>query len=167
MTASLIAAVSENDVIGCKGNVPWHIPEDLARVKRLTMGHHLIMGRITFEIIGRALPGRTSIVLSRQKNYAGCGEPGSGRCLVVHSLDAALSAAREADEAEAFIFGGAQLYRQALPRAARIYLTRVHHHFEGDAFFPVPGPEWHEVSREDRALARPFPYSFIVLEKNR
>ncbi len=167
MTVSLIAAASENNVIGSKGSLPWHIPEDLVRVKHLSMGHHLIMGRITLEAIGRPLPGRVTIVVTRQQGYAGAGCPCPGRCLVVHCLDDALSAAREAHEAEVFIFGGAQLYRQFLPRADRVYLTRIHHHFEGDAFFPVLGTEWHAVSRQDRGQGRPYAYSIITLEKKR
>jgi dihydrofolate reductase len=125
---SLIVAMSENRVIGRQGRLPWRLPDDLKRFKELTTGHTVIMGRKTFESIGRPLPQRRNIVASRNPDWAAEGVE------IAHSLDEAL--VRTAGEAEVFIIGGEQLYRAALPRADRIYLTRVLACIEGDAFFP-------------------------------
>jgi dihydrofolate reductase len=130
---SIIAAVSENNVIGRDGGLPWRLSADLARFKRLTMGHAIIMGRRTWESIGRPLPGRTSIVISRQSNWRTEGASVAG------SLDAALEVARQSDvdQSEVFVIGGAAVYALALPRAERLYLTRVHADVEGDVEFPA------------------------------
>jgi dihydrofolate reductase len=128
MRLSLIVAMSENRVIGRDGRLPWHLPADLRRFKRLTMGHHLIMGRVTFESLGRALPGRTSIVLSRRRQFDTPGVVTAG------SFDQAVQLA--AGDAEPFVIGGAELFREALPRVNRIYLTTVHAHVSGDTTFP-------------------------------
>ncbi len=124
----LIAAMAANRVIGRDNTIPWHLPGDLARFRTTTMGHPLIMGRRTFESIGRPLPGRSNIVLSRDRDLI---LPG---CLVVHSLDQALEACRGRDRA--FIIGGEQLYRDALPLADEIILTVLEREVEGDTFFP-------------------------------
>jgi dihydrofolate reductase len=126
---SLIVAMDPNRVIGNEGKLPWHLPAELQRFKALTMGHHLIMGRKTWQSIGRPLPGRTSIVLTRDPAYRA---PGA---LVATSLEAALALA--APDAEPFIIGGAQVFRDALPLAHRIYLTRVQREYHGDVFFPT------------------------------
>jgi dihydrofolate reductase len=137
MRISIIAAVSRNGVIGRDGDLPWRLSSDLRRFKRLTMGGCLIMGRRTFESIGRVLPGRTSIVLSRREL------PEMEGRIVVHSLDEAL--ARCTGE-EAFVIGGGDVYRQALPRADRLYLTAVHADIEGDVRFPqVDESQWNVV----------------------
>ncbi len=130
---SLIAAVAENGVIGRGGELPWRLSSDLRRFKRLTMGHCLVMGRKTYDSIGRPLPGRVSIVLSRASD-----RPDADGLRHADSLDAALAmvsgSGMRADEA--FVIGGAEVYRLALPRADRLYLTRVHADVTGDAYFP-------------------------------
>ena len=130
MIISLIAAVAENGTIGRDGEIPWHLPEDFKLFKRITMGHHLIMGRKTFESIGTPLPGRTSIVLTRDASYKAEG------CQVAVSLPEALEIARKAGDDEVFIIGGAGVYAQTLPLADRFYLSRVHANVRGDTVFP-------------------------------
>ncbi len=160
MKISLIAAVAENDVIGKDGGIPWHLPDDLKHFKKLTSGHAIIMGRKTFESIGRALPKRDNLVLSRSGNIDALG------CTVLASFDEALMWCRDHDETEAFVIGGEQLYRDALPLADRVYLTEVHGSFDGDTFFPVEGLEaFAEVSRED--VDGDLPHSFVVYERQR
>ena len=137
---SLIEAVSANGVIGDRGRIPWHLPADLRRFKRLTMGHHLLMGRKTFESLPRLLPGRTSIVLTRQPDYSA---PGA---LVVHRLEDALRLAA-ADE-QPFVIGGAELYRETLPLADRLFLTVVEASVPGDTHFPEWNPaDWERVEQ--------------------
>jgi len=128
MKISLIVAASTNNVIGVAGGLPWHLPEDLKRFKAITMGKPMIMGRATYASIGRALPGRKSIVLTRQTGFEAEG------CEVVDSVDAAIAAAGAVDEV--MIIGGGDIYRQFLPRADRIYLTRIHAGIDGDTTFP-------------------------------
>jgi dihydrofolate reductase len=144
MIISIIAAMAENRVIGRGGAIPWDIPDDRRRFRELTMGHPVIMGRKTFESIGRPLSGRRNIILSRRPDYRGEG------CCVVHSLEDALSASAGADEV--FICGGEELYRLALPLATRIYLTVVHGSCDGDAFFPPIPAEFIETDRLDTGL---------------
>jgi len=134
MRLSLVVAAAENNVIGRDGMLPWRLPADLRHFKDLTMGHHLVMGRRTFESIGRPLPGRTNIVLSRR----GASLPPG--CIKARSLDEALEHARRAGESEVFVIGGGELYREALPRADRVYLTRVRARLEGDTYFPCLDP---------------------------
>ena len=129
MNLSLIVAASENGVIGNKGDLPWHLSEDLKRFKRLTMGHHLIMGRRTFESIGRCLPGRTTIVLTRDPQFSFEG------VLVAHSLEQAIEFARNDDRP--FVVGGSQIYKIAMPVVATLFLTRILEKIDGDAFFPL------------------------------
>lgn len=137
MVVSLIVARGQNGAIGVNGTLPWRLPADLAHFKRLTMGHHIVMGRKTYESIGRPLPGRTSVVITRQADYKADG------CFVVPSLDAALQLARERGEQEAFVIGGAEIYRAALPVADRIYLTEVEASPAADTFLPAFDPaEW-------------------------
>jgi dihydrofolate reductase len=143
LIVTLIAAMAENRVIGRQGRLPWHLPEDLARFRRLTMGHPLIMGRKTFEAIARPLPGRTTIVLSRQPGYRAHG------CAVCGSLDEALEAAAATGAPEVFICGGSDIYRQALHLAQFIQLTLVPGHYEGDVIFPPIPPDFEEVAREE------------------
>lgn len=162
MRLSLIAAVAENGVIGTGNDLPWRLPADLRRFKRTTMGHHLIMGRRTFESIGRALPGRTTVVVSR-------GEPElPDGVRLARSIDAAIAVAREAGDDEAFVAGGAEIFRQTLDRAHRIHLTRVEASVEGDTFFPDLDPsEWRLLSTESRPAdaKNPYPLRFELLEK--
>lgn len=133
MSLSIIVAVAQNRVIGNQGQLPWHLSEDLKRFKRITMGHPVVMGRKTHESIGRPLPGRQNIVISRQPGYRADG------CDVVGSLAAALAAIDGAEEV--FCIGGAEVYREALPMADRLYFTRVLEDSEGDVKFP----KWDET----------------------
>jgi dihydrofolate reductase len=162
MKVALVAAVDEDGVIGRAGELPWHLPADLARFRRLTTGHHLIVGRRTWESIGRPLPGRRMVVVSR-------GAPplpdGVARAT---SLAAALDLARLAGETEVMVGGGGEIYRAALPLADRVYLTRVHARVGGDTCFPTLDPrEWREVSREDMAAddRNAHATTFLVLER--
>jgi dihydrofolate reductase len=150
---SALVAMARNRVIGFKNALPWHLPPDLKRFKSLTMGHPIIMGRKTYESIGRPLPGRISIIVTRQADYQA---PGA---IVVDSLTQALQAgdaeaqqhshSRSDQGAEAFIIGGAEIFRQALPFCDRIYLTEIQADFEGDILFPeLHLEEWVEILRE-------------------
>ncbi|MDH3254076.1 MAG: dihydrofolate reductase [Acidobacteriota bacterium] len=143
MRLSLIAAVADSGVIGRNNKLPWHLPRDLQRFKRLTTGHHLLIGRKTFEAIGRSLPGRTMVVLTRGNSSL------PATVCRVRSLEEAVEFARAAGDTEAFVAGGEEIYRIALPLVDRIYLTRVHQQIEGDAHFPpLDGGEWKEIERE-------------------
>jgi dihydrofolate reductase len=160
MRISLIAALAANRVIGRDNRLPWHLPEDLRRFKRLTMGHALVMGRKTFESIGRPLPGRETIVITRQEGYA---PPG---VTVAHSVDEALAQARGD---EVFVAGGEEIFRQTLGRAGRLYLTRIHAEIPGNTWFPdFDEREWRLVEREDREPAGevPFAYSFLTYDRD-
>jgi dihydrofolate reductase len=149
MLISLIVAMDEERGIGKDDRVPWHLSADLRRFKALTMGHHLIVGRKTWESIGRPLPGRKMVIITRSRSYQPQQCP---ECAVVHSLEAALELARQAGEDEAFIGGGGEIYAQALPLADRIYLTTVCTRAGCDVFFPPLDPEdWVEVEREKQA----------------
>lgn len=128
MIISIVVAVSENGVIGKDNKLIWHLPVDLKFFKDKTSGHHIIMGRKTHESVGRPLPNRVNIVISRSADYIAEG------CIVVHSIKEAIGAV--VDDSEVFICGGAEIYKEALDVADRMYLTRVHHEFEGDTFFP-------------------------------
>lgn len=128
---SAIASIGENRELGKSGRLLWRIPDDLKRVKALTTGHPIIMGRKTYESIGKPLPNRTNIVITRDKSYRAEG------CVVVHSLDEALAKAREVENKEVFIFGGAQIYEEAFPHIDRLYLTTIHANDpDADTFFP-------------------------------
>lgn len=160
MRHSLIVAMSENRVIGRGGQLPWHLSADLRRFRHLTMGHTIIMGRKTFESIGKPLPGRNSIVISRQPGY----QPPGVR--VARSLEDAERMA--GGDSEVFFIGGGQLYRQALPRVERIYLTLVHATVDGDTDFPELPPErWTVVQRTEQAAddKNDHPCSFLVLDR--
>lgn len=164
MLISIIAAADENDVIGSGGKLLWDLPDDFKRMKELTMGKPLIMGRKTHASIGRALPGRRNIVITRDP---GAKFPG---CEVAHSLDRALALAREGGAEEAIVFGGGEIYRQAIGIADRIYLTRVHARLRGDSAFPKIDPaQWAEVRREFHpADARHlFAFTFVDYERVR
>jgi dihydrofolate reductase len=143
MTVTLIAAVARNRVIGADGAIPWHIPEDLARFKDTTMGHVLVMGRRTFESIGRALPGRSTIVVTRQPDWQ------FESVLTARSVDEALEQGGRLDD-EVFVVGGGEIYEAAMPRASRLVISCVDAAPTGDVFFPeISEREWQEVSRED------------------
>ena len=156
---TLIAAVARNGVIGANNALPWRLPADLRRFRSLTTGHSIVMGRKTWESIGRALPGRRNIVVTRNRTYTATGAD------VVGSLKDALSLAGDADEV--FVIGGGQLYAEAMPRASRLLLTEIDADFDGDTFMPPPDrARWRETSREDHPPTsdRAFGYSFVVYE---
>ena len=152
---AMIVAASENNVIGREGDLPWRISSDLKRFKSLTMGHHLIMGRKTFESIGRLLPGRTTVIVTRNKNFRFDG------AVVVHSIEDALENAG-VDESP-FLVGGAELYRVGLPLVNKLYLTRVHAKIEGDTLLPeMDWSDWDLVAKEsfDADDKNEYRYSF-------
>ena len=145
--------MARNRVIGANGAIPWHLPEELKRFKSVTMGHHIIMGRKTYESIGQPLPGRASVVVTRQRGYRA---PGA---LVVHSLDEAIAVC--GGDSEAFVIGGAELYRAALPLADRIYLTTVEAEIPGDTYMPeFELSDWREVSSCSFAADERHRYAF-------
>lgn len=165
MKVSLIAAVADNGVIGRGGALPWHLPADLRRFKRLTTGHHLVVGRATWESVGKPLPGRTFVVVTSRPGYAA---PGAR---VVRTLVEAIRLAREAGDEEPFVAGGAGIYREALERGLvdRLYLTRIQRAYEGDTRFPsFDEAAWRVVERERHAAEpeadRPA-FEFVVLER--
>ena len=163
MRLSIIVAVAENGVIGRDNDLPWYLPADLQRFKKLTMGHHLLMGRKTFEAIGRALPGRKTVVISRGRPNLPEGVQLAG------SLEEALALAAASGEDEAFVAGGAQIYHLALPRADRLYLTRIQAAIEGDTRFPeLVAAEWRLVSQEDHEPdgKNNFAHSFLVYDRD-
>lgn len=162
MRLSIVVAVAENGVIGRGGKLPWHLSDDLRRFKKLTMGHTIVMGRRTWESIGRLLPGRRMVVVSRQPDYRAAG------CQVVPSLDAALRFAADAGDDEALVIGGAEIYRLALPRAERLYLTRVHADVEGDTRLPeFDLSQWQllESERHEADEKNEYACSFEVYER--
>lgn len=167
MRCALIVAVAENRVIGVDNKMPWHIPADLKYFKKITMGKPLLMGRKTFESLGKPLPGRPHIVISRDRSFQ---YPGIE---VRHSLEEGFELAKATAESmgleEFMLIGGANLYQQLLPKVDRMYLTLIHARYEGDAFFPsYDDQEWRERSREDIQATEKTPgHSFIVLDRIR
>jgi dihydrofolate reductase len=157
---SLIVAMATNRVIGLNNKMPWHLSADLKNFKKITMNSPILMGRKTFESIGKPLPGRKNIIISRNPNYQQEG------CLIVNSVDEALSACQ--NEEEVFIIGGASIYETMLSKANYLYLTQIHKEFEGDTFFPIiNSQQWKEIEREDinNDTAVDFKYSFVKFEK--
>lgn len=161
MTVAIIAAVATNGVIGRNNDLPWHLSADLKRLKSLTMGHHMIMGRKTYDSVGRPLPGRTTIVITRDPSFNAEGVE------VAHTLEEALE--RAAGDDLVFIAGGSQIYEMALHRAERMYITRVHAEPAGDAYFPDFDDvhEWQLVDSEhfDADEKNDYPYSFLTYER--
>lgn len=166
MKLAILVAVSENGIIGHDGKLPWHMSADLRRFMRITMEHAILMGRKTWESIGRPLPGRTSIVISHQQDYA----TGHSEVQVAGDLDQAVARARQADcdQDQAFVIGGAAIYELALPRADRLYFTRVHAEVEGDVSFPeVDWSQW-EVKEDSHHTAdefNQFDHTFTVYQR--
>ncbi|MDA9120923.1 dihydrofolate reductase [Flavobacteriales bacterium] len=150
---SIIVAASENNVIGKNNDLIWHLPNDLKFFKKMTSGHTIIMGRKTFESVGRPLPKRTNIIITRDTDFNPEG------CVVVHSLEDALAEAAKTDK-NPFIVGGEQIYRLALPLTDVVYLTRVHHEFDGDRYFPELGKEWNEVENIPHSVDEKHSYAF-------
>ena len=163
MIINIVVAASENNVIGKNNQLLWTLPNDMKFFKNTTWAMPVIMGRKTFESLGKALNGRTNIVVTTKPDYAA---PGA---IVVNSLQAAIEAAGKTDALEAYIIGGGEIYRQCLPICDRVYLTRVHTQIEGDTFFPVlPPDEWkqHAVLHFPADEKHAFAYSFEVWDKN-
>ena len=164
MSISLIFAASENQVVGRDNRLPWHLPADLQFFKRTTMGHPIIMGRKTFESVGRPLPGRPNIVITRQQGYEREG------IMVVSSLSEAIEKAASFKSGEIFITGGSEIFRQAMPLAQRIYLTRIHAVVEGDAYAPeLETGQWELLSSEPHPADEKHAYAFTfeVWERKR
>jgi dihydrofolate reductase len=159
---SIIVAVAENNAIGYKNQLLFHLPDDLKRFKKITSGHPVIMGRNTFlSLPNGALPNRTNIVISDipEEEFPGCS--------MADSIEDAL--AQTNNEEETFIIGGGMIYKQFLPHASKLYITKIHHSFEADTFFPEISPEeWTEVSKETNPVssANPFEFSYIIYERN-
>lgn len=161
----IVAALARNRTIGRGNRMPWHLPEDLRRFKQLTSGHPVVMGRKTFESIiattGKPLPSRDNIVITRSIDWNCAG------CLIVHSLEAALGAAKNSKDV--FVIGGAEIYALALPVARRLYLTEIDREFDGDTFFPeFDRSRWREISRHPRAAAGNdgLAYAFVEYERD-
>ena len=162
MRISLIVAISENNVIGREGRLPWHLSADLKQFKRLTMGHHMVMGRRTFESIGRLLPGRTTVVLSRNRDFRAEG------AIVAENFANAL--ARISGDDEVFVIGGQEIYRLALPHVSRMYVTAVHANLEGDTYFPDAQWDGWAMIEDVRFSAdekNDYDYSFRVYDRIR
>lgn len=159
---SIIVAMAKNRTIGINNTLPWRCPEDLKHFKALTMGHHMIMGRKTFESIGKPLPGRTTVVLTRDRDLTIEG------CLIAHTLPDAIAACT-GDEV-VYIVGGAEIYTQAMPLVDTLYITEIQSDVTGDAWFPeFNRTEWHEVAREIRHQETPqtLEYHFVTYQRNK
>ena len=162
MKVSIIVAVSANGVIGKDNDLIWHLPKDMQFFKETTIGHHVIMGRKNFESIPhkfRPLPNRTNIIVTRNKNYF------ADNCLVTNNLYDALQKSKKNNEKEAFIIGGGEIYKLALEEdlVDRIYLTRIHHEFDGDTFFPYIDKKWKETSKTEYKKDKKHKYDFTFL----
>ena len=156
-----MAAIADNNALGKDNQLIWYLPGDLKRFKRMTLNHAVIMGRKTFESLGKPLPNRINIIITRDKNYKAEG------CVIVNSLKEALKAAKEEDE-NPFILGGAEIYKQAMPFADKLDLTFVHHKFDADVFFPeIDKTIWKERSREDFKAdeKNKYDYSFVTFQR--
>lgn len=152
---SIIVAIANNGVIGINNTLPWHLPEDLKRFKALTMGHHIIMGRKTYESLGRLLPGRTTVIVTRNQDYKVEG------ALIAHSLQAAIALCKDDDEV--FLIGGAELYQDGLKMANKLYITEVALDVKGDAFFPdFTYQEWLETAREAHISAQGLGFNYAT-----
>ena len=162
MKKSIIAALDQNNGIGYQNRMPWHLPAELQHFKGLTMGHHLIMGRKTYESIGKPLPGRTTIIVTRNRTYQAEG------CLVTHSVLDAIKLADEHSESEVFICGGESIYRNTLIEADRLYITRIHAEFQTDTTFPdFDVSLWQEIGADFHPVdeKNPYPFTFHIYER--
>jgi len=165
MKLALIVAAATNNVIGLNNQLPWHLPQDLKYFKAKTLGKPIVMGRKTYESIGRPLPGRTNIVITRQQGWRA--DPD---VLIAHNIDQALELARDLvgaeSDAEVMVIGGAEIYRNCLPQADRVYLTRVEKDVEGDAYFPsLPEGEWQQTSSSAGVDDAPIQHQFLVFDR--
>ncbi|RNI25639.1 dihydrofolate reductase [Rufibacter latericius] len=159
---ALVVAIAENRVIGKNNQLIWHLPKDLQHFKKLTMGHPMVMGRKTFEAIGKPLPGRTTVIVTRQPDYAA-----PEGCLVTSSLEEALQQGLALDE-NVLVVGGGEIYQQALPLAEVVYLTLVHESFEGDVFFPELEADAWEVTDQEEHLPderHAYPFTFFTFRR--
>ena len=162
MRISLLVAMDENRGIGIENRLPWRLSTDLKRFKALTMGHCLVMGRKTYESIGRSLPGRTMIVISRNPEYQ------ANRCLIAHSVDEALNMAKVSGENEVFIIGGGEVFSQTIEIADRIYLTHVHSQVVADTYFPeIDASQWMELESANYPAGDndQYPHTYRILER--
>lgn len=160
MRIAAILAMSENRVIGKDNRLPWHLPADLQHFKEITMGKPIIMGRRTYESIGKPLPGRCNVIVSADTTFQACG------CVVARSIETALSAVSYSNEV--MVIGGALIFQQMLPLIQRLYLTVIHHVFNGDTFFPELNMlEWQQKERVDHPANEKnvYPYSFVTLDR--
>jgi len=156
---SLILAMDKNNLIGNKNGLPWRLPADLAYFKKITMGHTVIMGRKTYESIGRLLPGRENVILTRDKNFTAEG------CTICNTLDDAL---KFGQDEEAFVIGGADIYSQFLPHARKLYITKIDEAFEGDTYFDeIDFSQWRLVSKQEgtRDEKNPYTYCWLIYER--
>ncbi|PCH92147.1 MAG: diacylglycerol kinase [Bacteroidetes bacterium] len=168
MNTSIIAAVTENNVIGKNNDLPWSLPKDMKFFKEITLDHHVIMGRKNYLSIPdkyRPLPNRTNVIITRQEGFV------AEDCIVAHSIVEAIAAAKERGEKEAFIIGGGEIFKQALTSnlVDRMYITRIHAEIDGDVFFPeIDSGVWKEVKREDCKAdeKNEYDFSFLVYEKS-
>ncbi len=158
----LLAAVARNRVIGCDNKMPWHLPEDLKHFKQLTLGHIVIMGRKTYESIGKPLPERINIVITRQPMFS------AANTIVVTSIEAALQACTPYPDKKRFVIGGSEIYQQTLAISQRLYLTEIQKDFVGNRYFPVfDRNEWSEAAREihHQSTADGLEYHFVILDR--
>lgn len=152
---SIIVAIANDGVIGVDNTLPWHLPEDLKRFKALTMGHHIIMGRKTYDSLGRLLPGRTTVIVTRNEGYHVEG------ALIAHSLEQALALCKNDDEV--FLIGGAELYQAGLSLANKLYITEIDLAVAGDAYFPeIPSSQWQETAREAHVSEKGLNFSYVT-----
>lgn len=158
---SLIVAMDQNRLIGKNNKLPWHLPADLQYFKKVTMGHPIVMGRKTFESIGRVLPGRENVIVTRNKEFKAEG------CVVLHDI-AQIKRFADNHEKEVFVIGGAEIFKEILPFTDRLYITEIHETFEGDTFFPeIDENEWDEISSKPGSIDEKnrFAHDFIILQK--
>ncbi len=159
MIRAIMAAVADNGVIGKDNDLAWHLPADLRHFKKTTSGHYIVMGRRTFESLGKPLPNRTNIVVTRNPDYRQEG------AVVVHSVEAALELAERDGQEKVFILGGGEIYRQAMALADYMYITEVHETFQGDTFFPeIDHSVWQEIRREDFPSDEKNEYAYSFVE---
>lgn len=158
---SLIWAMDENRVIGLHNQLPWRLPEDLKFFKRVTMGHPIAMGRKTYESIGKPLPGRENIVITRDETFRPAG------CVIMNSIDEFLEYTAQKDD-EVFVIGGAEIFKEVLPKADRLYLTMIHEQFEGDTYFPVFDIDKWQLETREKGLKddkNPYDYEFLIYKR--
>lgn len=155
---SVIVAIAKEGVIGVDNTLPWHLPEDLKRFRALTMGHHIIMGRKTYDSLGRLLPGRTTVIVTRNRDYQIEG------ALIANSLEQAIALCHNDDEV--FLIGGAELYQAGLGLADKLYITEIDLAVTGDAHFPqLPIEQWRETAREAHVSEKGLKFSYVTYER--